>query len=365
MILEPFGIVLSKPSTALKPRETFPFAAVMAEHGHLYNMIEGLTDAGATLKWVYDPDPVRQSGLCHRFPQAKVAASLEEILDDPAVRLIAAAAVPADRCALGIRVMEAGKDYFTDKAPLTSLEQLAMAKEAVMRTGKKYLVYYSERLRSECAVAAEALVNAGAIGRVIQVTGFGPHRLNAPTRPQWFFQKKRYGGILCDIGSHQIEQFLFFTKAKSARIVCAHVANLNHPQTPELEDLGETMLAADNGATGYFRVDWFTPDGLRAWGDGRVFLVGTEGFLEMRKICDLAANDQPDHLLLCNGRGEYRWDVSGKIGYPFFSRLIRDCLDRTETAMEQEHAFLAAELAVRAQMAAEQNPMFTTTPFVL
>ncbi len=154
------------------------------------------------------------------------------------------------------------------------------------------------------------------------------------------------------------------TGAKAARVSCAHVANLNHPQTPELEDLGEAMLAADNGATGYFRVDWFTPDGLRAWGDGRVFLVGTEGFLEMRKICDLAASAQPDHLLLCNNAGEYRWDVSGQVGYPFFGRLIRDCLDRTETAMEQEHAFLAAALAVQAQMAADQNPLFTAGPIV-
>lgn len=364
MVLEPFGIVLSKPGPALAPGEEFPFAAVMAEHGHLFNMVEGLLEAGASLKWVYDPEPANMRELCRRFPQAAPARCLDEVLADPAIKLVAAAAIPAERCALGVRVMDAGKDYFTDKAPLTSLDQLAAAKEAVKRTGKKYMVYYSERLRSECAAAAEALVNAGAIGRVVQVTGFGPHRLNAPTRPGWFFEKSRYGGILCDIGSHQIEQFLWFTGAKAARVSCAHVANLNHPQTPELEDLGEAMLAADNGATGYFRVDWFTPDGLRAWGDGRVFLVGTEGFLEMRKICDLAASAQPDHLLLCNNAGEYRWDVSGQVGYPFFGRLIRDCLDRTETAMEQEHAFLAAALAVQAQMAADQNPLFTAGPIV-
>lgn len=354
MVFAPLGVSISMPQPAVQKGE-FPFAAVMAGHGHLYNMIEGLTKAGGELKWVYDRDPMKRAELARRYPHAREARCLDEILLDPSVRLVAAADVPADRCALGIQVMEAGKDYFTDKAPLTSLEQLAQAKAAVARTGRKYLVYYSERLHSECAVAAEALVKAGAIGRVLQVTGLGPHRLNAPTRPGWFFEKKRYGGILCDIGSHQIEQFLWFTGAKNAQITAAHTANLNHPQTPELEDLGEAMLKADNGATGYFRVDWFTPDGLGVWGDGRVFLVGTCGFLEMRKICDLAVSSQPGHLLLANQQGEYRWDVCGKVGHPFFCRLIRDCLERTETAMPQEHAFLAAELAIRAQMEADRH----------
>lgn len=107
--------------------------------------------------------------------------------------------------------MRAGKDYFTDKAPLISLEQLDAARAAVRETGRKYMVCFSERLQSESAVYAGELIRQGAIGRVIQVLGMGPHRLNAPSRPAWFFERARYGGILCDIGSHQIEQFLFYT----------------------------------------------------------------------------------------------------------------------------------------------------------
>ena len=36
-------------------------------------------------------------------------------------------------------------------------------------------------------------------------------------------------------------------------------------------------------------------------------------------------------------------------GYPFFGQLILDCLNRTENAMTQEHAFKAAELCLTAQ----------------
>jgi len=253
---------------------------------------------------------------------------------------------------LGLRVMDAGKDYFTDKAPLTTLEQLALAKEAVIRTGKKYMVYYSERLHVETAIFAGQLIEQGAIGKVIQVIGLGPHRLSAKTRPEWFFEKEKYGGILCDIGSHQIEQILFYTGAKNATIVRSQIANYHNPEYPGLDDFGDAMLVCDNGATGYFRVDWFTPDGLQMWGDGRSFILGTEGFIEQRKYMNLGTKDGSAHLFLANGKEETHFNVFGKVGYPFFGELILDCLYRTEKAMTQEHAFKAAELCVKAQMQA-------------
>jgi len=337
-----------KPQPVVKPGE-FVFAAIALNHGHIYGMCNGLIEAGGTLKSVYDPNPQRVAAFCKRYPEVKLAASEMEILEDPEVMLVAGAAIPSDRCALGLRVLEAGKDYFTDKAPLTTLEQLAAAKAKVAQTGKKYMVYYSERLHVETAVFAGQLIAEGAIGQVIQVLGLGPHRLNATSRPDWFFIKEKYGGILCDIGSHQIEQILFYTGAKDATIAYSQIGNFNHPIHPELDDFGDALLVTDNGATGYFRVDWFTPDGLQTWGDGRCFILGTEGYIEQRKYMNIGANDGPDHLYLANGKGETHFNLAGKIGYPFFGQLILDCLNRTETAMTQEHAFKAAELAVKAQ----------------
>lgn len=343
-----------KPSPVVEAGE-FVIAAIALDHGHIYGMCNGLTEAGATLKWVYDPDPEKVRSFCAAFPQVKAAESEEQILEDPEVKLVAGAAVTSERCALGLRVMAAGKDYFTDKAPLTTLEQLEAAKEMVQKTGKKYMVYYSERIHVESAVFAGQLIEQGAIGKVLQVIGMGPHRLSAPTRPEWFFQKEKYGGILCDIGSHQIEQFLFYTGAKDAQVVRSQVANYAHPQYPELEDFGAAMLVGDNGATQYFRVDWFTPDGLGTWGDGRTFILGTEGYIELRKYINVGTNDGTEnHVLLVNGEGEYHYEVSGKVGYPYFGELILDCIHRTEHAMTQEHAFKAAELCVKAELQAEQ-----------
>jgi predicted dehydrogenase len=339
------------PKPVVRPGE-FAFAAAHLDHGHIFGQTNGLLEAGGELKWVYDPDPAKAASFMEKYPGAKQARSLEEILDDGAVRLVAAAAVPSERGPIGCRVMAAGKDYFTDKGPFTTLDQLARARETVARTGRKYMVYYSERLHVESAMHAGALIRQGAIGRVIQVLGLGPHRLNAPSRPAWFFEKEKYGGILCDIGSHQIEQFLYFSGAKDARVTHALAGNYGHPEYPELEDYGEATLLADNGATNYFRVDWFTPDGLRIWGDGRTFILGTEGYIELRKYIDVARQPDGDHLYLVNGEGEQHMELRGKVGFPFFGELILDCLNRTENAMTQEHAFKAAELCLKAQAAA-------------
>ncbi|WP_248930727.1 Gfo/Idh/MocA family protein [Paenibacillus hamazuiensis] len=337
-----------KPNPVCAPGE-FRFAAIGLDHGHIYGMSQGLIEAGGQLDWVYDPDPAKVAAFQNKFPHVKAARSEQEILQDSGIRLVAGAAIPSERCALGLRVMSHGKDYFTDKAPLTTLEQLEQAKQKAAETKQKYAVYYSERLHVESAVYAGQLIEQGAIGRVVQVIGLGPHRINANSRPDWFFDRDRFGGILCDIGSHQIEQFLYYTGAKNAAIAHSKKANYHHKQYPQFEDFGDATLVGENGATGYFRVDWFTPDGLSTWGDGRTTILGTDGYIELRKYVDIGRNQKGDNVYLVNSEGEHYWNVSGQVGYPYFGQLILDCINRTENAMTQEHAFKAAELSVIAQ----------------
>ncbi len=341
-----------KPAPVVKPGE-FVFAAAFLDHGHIYGQCNGLVEAGAELRYVFDPDPQKVAAFVTKFPGAQPLKSERELLDLTDIHLVAAAAIPCERGPIGCRVMQSGKDYFTDKTPFTRMDQLETARALVKETGRKYMVYYSERLHVECAEFACQLVQDGAIGRVLQVTGLGPHRLNAPSRPSWFFEKKQYGGILCDIGSHQFEQFLAYAGATDARVSHAAVANFDHKEFPELEDFGEAALVANNGATNYIRVDWFTPGGLRVWGDGRTFILGTKGYIELRKYIDVAATSAGgDHLFLVNDSGEQHLELAGKVGFPFFGRLILDCLNRTENAMTQAHAFKAAELCLLAQAAA-------------
>ena len=247
--------------------------------------------------------------------------------------------------------MKHGKDFMADKPGMTTLEQLAEARKVQAETKRIYSVTYSERFENRATVKAGELVKAGAIGKVIQTIGLGPHRMTPKTRPAWFFEREQYGGILCDIASHQFDQFLYFTGSSKAEVVASQVGNRNHPQYPGLEDFGDVMLRGDGGS-GYIRVDWFTPDGLSTWGDGRLTILGTEGFIEIRKNVDIGGRAGGSHLFVVDQK-ETRYVDTKDVVLPYGQQLVDDVVNRTETAMPQAHCFRAMELALQAQKQAQ------------
>ncbi len=325
------------------------FSVIGITHGHIYGQVKCLLEAGATfVSWIArDSERTIEAAFASAFPQAARARSEAEILDDPTIQLIVTSTVPADRAPLGIQAMRHGKDFMSDKPGFTTLDQLAEARRAQAETKRIYSICYSERLENRATVRAGELVKAGAIGRVLQTIGLGPHRLNPPSRLPYFFERERYGGILCDIASHQFDQFLYFTGSTRAEVVASQVGNLAHPEFPGLEDFGDVMVRGDNG-TGYVRVDWFTPNGLGVWGDGRLTILGTDGFIELRKYVDIEGRPGGNHLFIVDHKGT-RYENCDAVELPYGRQLIADVLNRTETAAPQQHTFLAAELALKAQ----------------
>ncbi|MDE3121938.1 MAG: Gfo/Idh/MocA family oxidoreductase [Paracoccaceae bacterium] len=328
------------------------FAALGIDHRHIFGMAQNLMDVGAQfVGWWTEGTPEPLEGFVKRFPDVPRIASKEDILADDTLDLILISSIPADRAALAIAAMEAGKDVMTDKPGCVTLDELAALRAVQEATGRIWSIDFSERFEVPAVTRAAELVAEGAIGRVIQTVGLGPHRLNAQMRPEWFFRREAYGGIITDIASHQIDQFLFLTGSTEARVEWATVANHAHPQWPGLQDFGELVLRSDKGH-GYIRVDWFTPDALPTWGDGRLTILGTEGYIELRKYVDVGGTEGTDHLILVNGT---RCDKiqCADAGLPYFPRLLNDIRDRTETAMPQAHAFRVMELAITAQAIAE------------
>lgn len=328
------------------------FAAIGLNHGHIYGQTRCLLDAGAELAGYYAKEPELRERYEQVFPQARLARSEDELLEDETIDLIITAAIPSERAPLGVRAMLHGKDFMSDKGAPTTFEQLAEVRRVQKETGRIYSVCFSERFEVPAVVKAQQLVADGAIGKVIQTIGLGPHQVGLHNRPDWFFRKECYGGILIDIASHQFDQFLYFTGSTQARITGAHVANYYHPQYPEFEDFGEVMLEGDQG-TGYIRVDWFTPDGLGVWGDGRLIILGTEGYIEIRKYVDLLGRPGGNHLFLVNQQGKTYIDCS-TVELIYGKQLVADIINRTETAMSQEHCFLALELALQAEQQAKR-----------
>ncbi|MDQ1301920.1 MAG: hypothetical protein QG637_1842 [Chloroflexota bacterium] len=326
---------------------TIRFSVIGVNHDHINGQARLMLRAGAEFVNWYAPEPDLAAQFGAAFPQAPMARSAEEILEDPSIQLVLTSAIPADRAPLGIRVMQHGKDFMTDKPGFTTLEQLAEARRVQAATGRIYSICFSERLEVPASIKAGELVQAGAIGQVIQTIGIGPHRARLHTRAPYFFVRERYGGILCDIGSHQMDQFLFYTGSTEAEVVTSQVGNFKHPQYPELEDFGDVVLRG-NGGTGYVRVDWYTPDGLSTWGDGRLFILGTEGYIEARKYVDVQGRPGGDHLFLVDHKGMHYIDCKGG-DLPYGRQLVADIINRTETAVPQWHTFYASELALRAE----------------
>jgi predicted dehydrogenase len=335
-----------------RERPTVRAAAIGLEHAHIFGMAHAVVQAGAELvAFCAETEPLG-AGFAKLHPKARPVADPRAILEDSSIALVLGAGVPAERAPLGLEVMRHGKDFLVDKPGITTLEQLDQVRRVQRETGRIYSVCFSERFENRATVRASQLVEAGAIGRVIHTVGLGPHRLNVPRRPPWFFERDRYGGILVDLASHQMDQFLHFTGAVEPRVAASRVANHAHPEYPGLEDFGEVLVEAD-GCGGYVRVDWFTPDGLATWGDTRLTLLGTEGFIEVRKNVDLAGRPGTDHLFLADREGTRYIDCS-HTELPFGALLLDDVVERGESAMSQAHCFLACELALRAQQQARR-----------
>jgi predicted dehydrogenase len=356
-------IVSSPFAQSATPEHSIRFAVCGISHDHIYGMIGAIQRGGGVLVAAFGEEPDKLANFRKQFPNVPMAASEASILEDPSIQLVLSSTIPSHRAPLGVRVMQHGKDFLSDKPGVTTLPQLAEIRKTIAATGRIYGIMYSERLEVKAAVKAGELVQAGAIGKVIQTINIAPHQIEQPvrpgqefnggasSRPYWFWEPELYGGILCDIGSHQVDQFLFYTGSTSAEVAESQIANVNHPQHPKFQDFGDMVLRGNRGF-GYVRLDWFTPDGLGTWGDGRLFILGTEGYIEVRKYTNVAVDKRGNNLFLVDKTSSRYMDCNNVV-LPFGPQFVSDIVNRTHTAQDQTQCLLAAELVIRAQLSAK------------
>lgn len=337
------------------PKNYIKFAVCGISHDHIYGMIGAMQRGGGELVAAWGSEEDRLATLAKRFPGVKIVKTQDEILNDPAIQLVLSSQIANERAPLGVRAMKLGKDFLADKPGITTLGQLAEVRKTIAETKRIYGIMYSERLEVKAAVYAGELIQQGAIGKVIQTINIAPHQIvqgkgdagGGTGRPDWFWNPDQYGGILCDIGSHQVDQFLFYTGSKQAEVVESQIANVRHPSRPQFQDFGDMVLRGDRGL-GYVRLDWFTPDGLGTWGDGRLFILGTNGYIEVRKYIDVATKRQGNNLILVDDKQARHIDCNN-MALPFGPQFVADIVNRTHVAQDQDGCLLAAELVIKAQ----------------
>jgi predicted dehydrogenase len=350
------------PSPETPPVHSIKFAVCGISHAHIYGMTEAVKRGGGVLVKAWGQEPDLLDAFKKRYPDVPIAATQDEIIHDPSIQLVLSSQIANERAPLGVRCMKAGKDFLSDKPGITTLEQLAEVRKTIAETKKIYAIMYSERLEVKAAVKAGELVQAGAIGKVIQTINIAPHQINQRPggdagsagsnggRPDWFWNDVQFGGILCDIGSHQVDQFLFYTGSTQAEVVASQVANVRHPEHPHFQDFGDMLLRGNNGF-GYVKLDWFTPYGLGTWGDGRLFILGTDGYIEVRKYTNVAVSKQGNNLFIVDQK-QARYIDCNNLTLPFGPQFVSDIVNRTHTAQDQTQCLLAAELVIKAQMKA-------------
>jgi len=322
------------------------FAAIGLDHRHIYDLTQGLLDAGAECAG-YNPDtsdPRVLAGFQKRFPHVP-AAPTQRLLDDPAIDFVVIAAVPRDRADLAIAAMQRGKDVMVDKPGITTAQQLDAVQRAAAATGRYWSIAIG-RLASPAQQEALRIVRSGELGRLVHTTSLAPHRLNRALRPAWFFDAPAYGGIINDIGVHSIDLFLAFAEADDAQVVHSTVGAFG-TEPPGFEDFAELVLATPS-VRGYVRLDWFTPDGLPTWGDGRFFAVGTEGTLELRKNLDIEGRPGTDHMFVAN-RSNTRYIDCSTLPVTYYRDFVAGVASRNHTAMPQAQVFTICRLALQAQ----------------
>jgi predicted dehydrogenase len=337
------------------PKHHINFAVCGMSHDHIYGMIGAVQRGGGEMVAAWGSEEDKRAAFKKRFPNVKIVATQDEILSDPSIQLVMSSQVPNERADLAVRAMRHGKDFLSDKPGMTTLEQLAEVKRTIAETKRVYAILYSELLEVKAAVYAGVLVQQGAIGKVIQTINIAPHQIvqkagdagGAMPRPDWFWDPDKYGGILCDIGSHQVDQFVYFTGSKQAEVVESQVANVRHPEHPRFQDFGDMVLRGDRGF-GYVRLDWFTPDGLGTWGDGRLFILGTNGYIEVRKYANVAVSAQGNNLFIVD-KDRARYIDCNNMPLPFGPQFVADIVNRTHIAQSLDEALLAAELVIKAQ----------------
>jgi predicted dehydrogenase len=341
------------------PKYHIKFAVCGMSHDHIYGMIGAVQRGGGELVAAWGSEEDKVAAFKKRFPSVKIVSTQDEILNDPSVQLMLSSQIPNERAALAVRSMKHGKDFLSDKPGMTTLEQLADVRKAIAETKRIYAILYSELLEVKAAVYAGVLVREGAIGKVIQTINIAPHQIiqgagdaggGAP-RPQWFWNPDLYGGILCDIGSHQVDQFLYYTGSKQAEVVESQIANVRHPDYPRFQDFGDMVLRGDRGL-GYVRLDWFTPDGLGTWGDGRLFILGTNGYIEIRKYANVGVKQQGNNLFIVDKK-QARYIDCNQMPLPFGPQFVADIVNRTHLAQNLDECLLAAELVIKAQNSAK------------
>ncbi|MFD2671393.1 Gfo/Idh/MocA family protein [Marinicrinis sediminis] len=255
------------------------FAIIGCQHAHISIFIEEMLALGHVCKGIYERENHRLAEQIARKYDLPIVASLEE-LEQESIDLIGCAAINNEKIDIMEWCEQFGKPIMIDKPAVTNRDGLKRLSALISRNQLEIGMLLTERYRPSVSTLKRRIAE-GRYGTIVHISMRKPHMLRPEDRPDWHFSKEQSGGIINDLFVHDID-LLRWLLADEICEMQAFRSKRILPEYPDFYDAAGLQIKMQGGGTAQLYADWHTPESCWTYGDGRIFVTGTEGTAELR-----------------------------------------------------------------------------------
>ena len=318
-------------------------------HGHGIAFLDSaLKFDGVSVVGFYDDENPLSAQEASKTFNAPVYNDLDELLQKSGANTLLTAAINSSKADIIVKAVEAGLHIISDKPLVTKMDDLNRITDALEKNKNvKLYLMLSERY-SPVLVTTKNLIDAGEIGQVVNIINMRPHRLRPQGRPAWMFDSKQYGGILNDIGVHDIDIAVWLSGCEVDKILAASVSNKRFNEFDDFDDNGEAMLRLKNGCIVFILESWLTPEKYPHHGEMKFIVHGTKGQITVdpqnKKVTIYSDSKKQHNVKVKNPAETY---VSDPLKY--FSNIKHEATVTTQVSIQ------AQRVALECQLVADRN----------
>lgn len=247
-------------------------------HGHGVGFLgSALNLGGVSVTGFYDDENPANAQEASKQFNAPVYSNLDELLQNSGANTLITAAINSSKADIIVKAIDTGLNIISDKPLVTTMEDLNRITDALERNKNvKLYLMLSERY-NPVLVTAKKLIDAGEIGQIVSIINMRPHRLKPEGRPAWMFDSSLYGGIINDLGVHDIDIATYLSGSDVQEILAASTSNMRYTEFDDFNDNGEAMLRLKNGCIVFILESWLTPEKYPHHGEMKFIVHGTKG----------------------------------------------------------------------------------------
>lgn len=215
--------------------------------------------------------------------KAKFYSSHEQLLRDKKVDAVYIAIETYRHKEIAIKAAEEGKHILLEKPIALTLKDADDIIKATKKAGVKLMVPFNPRFTIPLR-KAKNMIEAGEIGDLEYIYAISEY-VKPPTFLEgldmsWFLDvNKAGGGGFMDTAPHGIDSLLWLTKNEPKRVYAEIGSKIyGFP----VDDIGTVVLEFKNGVISVLNAGWGNPRGYSYGLEIKYYILGKEGFLDIR-----------------------------------------------------------------------------------